>query len=193
MQLKATQAYVCFAIFRILNALLIQSQFDPDEYWQNLEPAYCQVFGEHGKPCSGLTWEWKRRPSSTNVESLNDLLGVGLEGPVRSYVSILPTMLLYYLLKVLAIDSTFLVAKGPILLNAVLVAAPTDWTVWWMSRWMESPTDREKGSLPGWCTFCSITSWFWAYALVRPYSNSLEAVMLAMSLALVAKVRRLRI
>ena len=202
-----TQVYVFFAIFRCINALLIQSQFDPDEYWQNLEPAYCHVFhtnggSSEGKPCPGLTWEWKRRstsPSSATlmtVKSLQDAVVMGLEGPVRSYISALPTILFYYLLKTMAWDTTFLVSKGPILVNAILVAAPTDWAVWYMSRWLqEAPTTRSddtkmmKGNLANWCIYCTITSWFWAYALVRTYSNSLETVIWTFSLVLVSKVR----
>ena len=38
--------FLFFTAFRLANVLLIQSQFDPDEYWQNLEPSYCYVFGD---------------------------------------------------------------------------------------------------------------------------------------------------
>ena len=40
-------------IFRWINALLVRTQFDPDEYWQLLEPARWLVYGE-----GWLTWEW---------------------------------------------------------------------------------------------------------------------------------------
>eukprot|EP00978_Attheya_sp_CCMP212_P048837 scaffold582638_cov98-Attheya_sp.AAC.1 len=33
--------YGVSCLYRILNALWIETQFDPDEYWQTLEPAYC--------------------------------------------------------------------------------------------------------------------------------------------------------
>jgi phosphatidylinositol glycan class B len=190
MALAFLRAYLCFCAFRILNALLIQSQFDPDEYWQNLEPAYCQVFGQPGAPCAGLTWEWKRRPTSTNIDSFSDLITSGLEGPLRSYASILPTLFFYHLVKILGLDSTWVVSKGPVLLNAVLVAAPTDLAVWYMARWIQSPQDKARNSLTWWCSYCSLTSWFNAYALVRTYSNSIETVLLAVGLSLVSPVRQ---
>jgi len=42
--------------FRLANALLVQTFFNPDEYWQGLEPAHAAVFG-YGY----LTWEWRER------------------------------------------------------------------------------------------------------------------------------------
>lgn len=189
MAFSVFRAYLCFCVFRILNALLIQSQFDPDEYWQNLEPAYCKVFGEEGTSCAGITWEWKRSPTATSFESVTDLINGGFEGPVRSYVSILPTLLFYHLLKSLGLDSTWAVSKGPVLVNAVFVAAPTDLAVWYMSRFLVgSPQDQTRNVLTWWCSYCSLTSWFNAYALVRTYSNSLETVLLAISLCLVSPV-----
>ncbi|KAI4166845.1 MAG: hypothetical protein LQ348_007753, partial [Seirophora lacunosa] len=45
--------------FRILNALSIRTFFQPDEYFQSLEPAWQIAFG----PDSGawITWEWKNQ------------------------------------------------------------------------------------------------------------------------------------
>jgi hypothetical protein len=39
--------------YRIYNALLVGTMFDPDEYWQSLEVAHEYVYG-YGY----LTWEW---------------------------------------------------------------------------------------------------------------------------------------
>ena len=47
---KTTILVVCF---RVLVALLTRTFFQPDEYFQSLEPAYVAVFG-YGY----LTWEW---------------------------------------------------------------------------------------------------------------------------------------
>ncbi|OEJ88552.1 GPI mannosyltransferase 3 [Hanseniaspora osmophila] len=41
-------------VFRVLSALLINSYFQADEFWQCLEPAHYKAFG-YGE----LTWEWK--------------------------------------------------------------------------------------------------------------------------------------
>ena len=42
--------------FRLLCALLVQTYFSPDEYWQSLEVAHSMIFG-YG--C--LTWEWREK------------------------------------------------------------------------------------------------------------------------------------
>ena len=187
--MSALRAYSFFCAFRILNAFLIQSQFDPDEYWQNLEPAYCHVFGDPDVPCAGLTWEWKRRPSSTTINSFQDFLTAGFEGPVRSYASIVPTLIFYAVVKALGLDSPWVVSKGPVLLNAILVAAPTDLAVWYMARWIQDgKSATSTSSLAWWCSYCSLSSWFNAYALIRTYSNSRETVILAISLSLVSPV-----
>jgi hypothetical protein len=191
MTAKSVIIFLYFCVFRIINVLFIQSQFDPDEYWQQLEPAYCRVFMGAGKPCPGLTWEWKRRPPSTEINSLSDFAEVGMKGPLRSYVSILPTLLFYYAIKFFDLDSPWAVARGPVFLNAILVAAPTDWSVWYLSGWMMSQSkDKDSAtSASRWCTYCVLSSWFCAYALVRTYSNSLETLLLMISLCLVAPVR----
>jgi phosphatidylinositol glycan class B len=40
-------------VFRFANALCVVTFFNPDEYWQSLEPAHRMAFG-YGH----LTWEW---------------------------------------------------------------------------------------------------------------------------------------
>ncbi|KAI4719037.1 hypothetical protein E4T48_04782 [Aureobasidium sp. EXF-10727] len=49
--------------FRICNALLVRTFFQPDEYFQSLEPAWDIAFG----PSSGawITWEWRERLRSS--------------------------------------------------------------------------------------------------------------------------------
>jgi phosphatidylinositol glycan class B len=188
----SVKMFLIFCAFRVVNVFFIQSQFDPDEYWQQLEPAYCRVFVGAGKPCPGLTWEWKRRPPSIDINLPSDFAEVGMKGPLRSYASILPTLLFYYAIKFFGLDSPWAVARGPVFLNAILVAAPTDWSVWNLSQWM-SPQSTNKdhiASVARWCVFCALSSWFCAYALVRTYSNSLETLLLMISLCLVAPVRR---
>lgn len=186
---KCASFFLLFCTFRVINVFIIQSQFDPDEYWQQLEPAYCHVFMDSGKSCPGLTWEWKRRPSSTEISSISDFVQIGMKGPVRSYASILPTLLFYYVIKFLGVDTPWVVARGPVFLNAILIAAPTDLSVWYLSRWMGSTSKNQDSSIARWCAYCCLSSWFLAYALVRTYSNSLETVLLMASLCLVGPVR----
>jgi GPI mannosyltransferase 3 len=187
MMMKSVVIFLAFSIFRVLNVLLIQSQFDPDEYWQQLEPAYCHVFASSsGERCPGLTWEWKRRPRRTDFVNLEEFVSIGLQGPVRSYASILPTLFFYHIIKYVGVDSSWMVARGPVILNAILVAASTDWCVWYLSGFLCPPKHDSLLSIRKWCVYGSISSWFMGYALIRTYSNSLETVLLALSLALVA-------
>jgi GPI mannosyltransferase 3 len=51
--------------FRILNALTIRTFFQPDEYFQSLEPAWYMVFGEE----SGAWITWVRVADSSNARN----------------------------------------------------------------------------------------------------------------------------
>jgi phosphatidylinositol glycan class B len=144
-------------VFRMANAWCIQSQFDPDEYWQTLEVAYCRVFGN----CN-LTWEW--------TGSL----------PIRSYASILPTWAFYKLLQYTGQDSYSFIQKGPSLLHATLFAGPTDWLI---ARLAVASSSTSRGGT--WALLCSLTSWFHAYCLVRTYTNSIECFLITLVTALI--------
>lgn len=117
--------FILISIYRLANAWMIRTQFDPDEYWQTLEPAYCLAFSNettrtaqplplmHPQQKYGcaLTWEWTRgkissfSPVKTQdvsssflqkiIHSAQTAIDVALHGPVRSYVSILPTYWYY--------------------------------------------------------------------------------------------------
>lgn len=279
------------AVYRLANAWMIRTQFDPDEYWQTLEPAYCLVFGNSAEEDNGddiitnrshtatdqyqveditdqrihgcaLTWEWTRRwippPSSPSTNSMQctssatekmsqtiqTLLQEALHGPIRSYVSILPTYWYYlvcrssfcwanvsdnvhydnntstasdvhydnttkyyshiihkYLKQTIRRNASYLIRKGPAFLHAILIAAPTDISVWLIASRMNymlySTTTHQKmvgynnywTSWPFWALLCSITSWFHGYALVRTYANSAETVCLLVGIALLGPVR----
>lgn len=83
--------------FRLANALLVATQFDPDEWWQGPEVAHRLAFG-YGE----LTWEWTHG--------------------VRSHVHVLPFVLLYRLLGAVGCDSPALVAHAPRLLQGLIAA-----------------------------------------------------------------------
>jgi len=177
--------YISLCLFRISNALFIRTQFDPDEYWQTLEPAFCEAFPE--RPCA-YTWEWTRRANGESVWWMQPF-----EGPIRSYLSVFPTYMLYVVARLCHWDElwTWIVPKGPLILHAILVAAPTDLAVWYMGQWVCAPKsddNNKKWLFSACCLMCSLTSWFNGYALVRTYSNSVEAMLLAVSLALVSPV-----
>jgi phosphatidylinositol glycan class B len=90
--------------FRLSNAFISRSFFQPDEYWQSLEVAHLWVFGYGYK-----TWEW--RSSGTEVlkgagkwEEWRSLLADGGKGGIRSPLSVLPTAVLYQILKLVGLD-----------------------------------------------------------------------------------------
>jgi GPI mannosyltransferase 3 len=192
--------YLALCIFRLLNTFLVRSYFDPDEFWQTLEPAYCSVFTtggtddqrHHPSPCQGLTWEWKRRASDimpTTATAIG-LLEQSLHGPVRSYLSVLPTHALYWLLKRMGADTHWLVSRGPMLLQAVTVAAPIDTAIWYAGRNLVHSGGIDNignaAAAARWCLFGSLTSWFNAYTLVRTISNGQEALFVILAVALMS-------
>lgn len=201
--------YIVLCIYRIFNALIIQTQFDPDEYWQTLEPAYCIAFSQPvvspDNPTTyncALTWEWTRRYLSPETSAKHGFhtpfssffWNRILWGPIRSHVSILPTILFYNLIRYFQLDSNFMVSKGPALLNAVIVAAPTDLSVYLIAY----NVFKKKGfkdndysrSCAWWALFASVTSWFHGYALVRTYSNSMECMIIMVGIVLLSQVSR---
>ncbi|KAL7576454.1 hypothetical protein ACA910_017964 [Epithemia clementina (nom. ined.)] len=259
--------YIC--LFRICNTFLVQTYFDPDEFWQTLEPAYCHVFGDDGTTrillldddedddpypfhCPGLTWEWKRRFAAPSRDSwsnfsssfskepwspLVQFVQPSLWGPTRTYLSIVPTWLYYQALKrffwffkhrldpstnsgnsnnntvLLSLPRLswwkwWLVARGPMWLYAVTVAAPTDYAVWYCAKWLPPTTTTDAAGSKSntqvslsaseanilqspnwsssWCLFCSLVSWFGAFTMVRTYSNAQETALVTISLAVVS-------
>ena len=160
-----------------------------------------------------LTWEWKRRwtpPSGSDdttiqpelfvsvrekiIQTSRTMIEQALYGPVRSYVSILPTYWYYlacrsvfrwagigiehdnnegyehhnasrdglltqyytrlisYLKQFIRQHATYIISKGPAFLNAMLVAAPTDLSVWLIASRMSDilhPKNKSQNGL--WC------------------------------------------
>lgn len=164
-------------IFRLVNAWFVDSQFDPDEYWQTLEVAYCHVFGWSASTTTPTkcvrTWEWTGMNTSSSSTTLH-------HHPIRSHVSILPTWLLYKVLKLTGTDTSTLVAKGPSLLYALCFAGPTDWLV---AR-LASSCSSSATTAGLWALFGSVTSWFHGYCLVRTYTNSMECFLITLITAL---------
>lgn len=182
--------YFLICVYRVLNALFIETQFDPDEYWQCLEPAYCLAI-ESETNCA-YTWEWTRR---RNINEDIDITGIdwiddAMYGPVRSFVPILPTYFLYKNLVHFNIDTTWAISSAPLILNAVVVAAPVDFGVFYVSRYIGDVAIKKESSRQNfhyWALFASLTNWFNGYALVRTYSNALEASLLSIGICLLRK------
>ncbi|KAF9613725.1 hypothetical protein IFM89_010167 [Coptis chinensis] len=84
-------------IFRMVNALLVQTYFNPDEHWQALEVAHRVAFG-YGH----LTWEWSKG--------------------IRSYLHPMLFVLLYRLLAFFRLDTPFFMRHAPRLLQSIFSA-----------------------------------------------------------------------
>ncbi|TGZ75272.1 hypothetical protein CRM22_000477 [Opisthorchis felineus] len=98
--LSESRLFSALLVFRLLNALLIQTTFVPDEFWQSIEVAHKWSFG-YGT----LTWEWWP------------------ETALRSPLHPLIFSVLYNLGSILGLDSRTFVVLAPRLFHAVLAAA----------------------------------------------------------------------
>lgn len=217
----ATHVFLLICIYRLANAWMVRTQFDPDEYWQTLEPAYCLAFGsnqqalqnENGEATYGcaLTWEWTRRWTPSTEEdtySMPAFLLQAMHGPIRSYVSILPTYWYYlacksffemvqmssyeHLKQFVHQNASYIISKGPAFLHAITIAAPTDLSVWLIASKLERLSGASgKDNLTRWsfwALFLSLISWFNGYALIRTYANCFETACLAVGLVLLGPV-----
>ena len=75
-------------VIRVIIALATRTFFQPDEYFQALEPAHFLVFGY-----GDLTWEWTSSP------------------PIRSIFYPALNVPIYWLLKILQLDGTSLLVR----------------------------------------------------------------------------------
>ncbi len=71
-------------LYRLINAVLIRTYLDPDEYWQCTEIAHKVVFG-YGYE----TWDWEVR--------------------LRNWACVLPFIAIFKLIKLLHLDTDFLI------------------------------------------------------------------------------------
>ncbi|CAN0028656.1 unnamed protein product [Ectocarpus sp. 6 AP-2014] len=133
--------------FRVLNALVVRTSFTPDEFWQGPEPAHLLAFGS-----GHLTWEWEQTAR------------------IRGFTHPLIFAAVYKALQILGLDTRWAVAHSPKLLQAVM-AGVCDYCAFGLAL-------RAFGAAAaGWALLFQVLSWFNFYCLVRPYSNSAEAVL----------------
>ncbi|KIK59538.1 glycosyltransferase family 22 protein [Collybiopsis luxurians FD-317 M1] len=139
---------------RVLIALFTRTVFQPDEYFQALEPAHHIVFG-YGH----LTWEWLSPQ------------------PIRSIVYPAVNVPVYWFLRVTGLDEyDILLINGPRVLHGLL-AALTDIGLCVLTR----RTIGERYVTAA--LLLSLTSFFHALSLSRSLSNSLETSLTVIALA----------
>jgi GPI mannosyltransferase 3 len=180
-------------VVRVTIALATRTFFQPDEYFQALEPAHYLVFGY-----GDLTWEWTSKP------------------PIRTILYPALNIPIYWLLKILRLDGTSLLVRWPqaFLFNisqSIKIRSRDDedcgaegftWPDGCWDRYMGSgafskdawpelftchckpvpPTPplnliRDVGQL-----FLSLTSFFHVLSLSRSMSNSLETTLTTIAL-----------
>ena len=141
------------AAFRVVNAFVVRTYFNADEYWQSLEVAHRMVFG-YGY----LTWEWER----------------GLRGYAH------PAMFaaLYKLAATLGVDTTPVLVWSPRVLQALVAAAADVHTHRLALRWFGDDRDVAR-----WALFCSLACWFNFFCAVRTFSNCTEAALTTAALS----------
>ncbi|KAK4496690.1 hypothetical protein PRZ48_012672 [Zasmidium cellare] len=149
-------------VFRVINAHLVQTFFQPDEYFQALEPAWQMAFGEGSG--AWITWEWRER-LRTSVHPLLFAAAYKVMNYICGYFEA------NYYVRANALGA------APRLLQAFFAAA-MDYMTWQVGAKIYG-----SGTSASYATFfLTITSpWQW-FCSVRTFSNSLEATLTAASL-----------
>jgi hypothetical protein len=84
------KGFIVLYLFRIFNALMVTTWFDPDETWQSVEVAHNMVFGN-----GYLSWEWKK----------------GIRGAAHPLIF----ALVFYVLDLLGLSDTKLIVIKPLI------------------------------------------------------------------------------
>eukprot|EP00826_Nyctotherus_ovalis_P055111 TRINITY_DN7298_c0_g1_i4.p1 TRINITY_DN7298_c0_g1~~TRINITY_DN7298_c0_g1_i4.p1 ORF type:complete len:566 (+),score=82.68 TRINITY_DN7298_c0_g1_i4:3-1700(+) len=139
-------------LYRCFISLYVRSFYAPDEYYQSVEVAHRIVFGY------GYTsWEWT------------------IEEPIRSIVHPFIFAILYKVLALLSLDTGFLIAYAPRLLQAVLLTI-TDYYVYWIAEDAFKDAYTAKLSM-----LLHLAAWFTNFTMVRTLSNSFESILIVIA------------
>ncbi|KAG9636902.1 glycosyltransferase family 22 protein, partial [Aureobasidium melanogenum] len=148
--------------FRVCNALLIRTFFQPDEYFQSLEPAWDIAFGSSSG--AWITWEWRQRLRS----SLHPFLFAAVYRV---------TALIADALHLEATTRAELLLAAPKLLQAGF-AATTDYFIWKLATKAYGRGSKASSA----ALFLTIFSpWQW-FCSTRTLSNSLETTLTTVGL-----------
>ncbi|WWC85658.1 uncharacterized protein L201_000524 [Kwoniella dendrophila CBS 6074] len=158
---------VALTIRLLLTLPFPQTYFQPDEFYQALEPAHNFIYG-YGY----LTWEWKDLPCIP-TGNFWDLYVVG--GRMRSWLWHSLFAGVYKLLEISNLDKTELIVIAPRLIG-VMVAALTDYYTYKLASKIISPGASTSA------LFLSLTSLFNAHLLPRSLSTSPETLLTTMAL-----------
>ncbi|KAG9235674.1 glycosyltransferase family 22 protein [Amylocarpus encephaloides] len=153
-QQRCKDMWIAIFAFRVINALVVRTFFQPDEYFQSLEPAWQMVFGSQSG--AWITWEWEHQLRS----SLHPALFAGfyyVASKIMAYISCFPQF------------QAMILSVLPNLVQAVF-ATGTDYHTWQLADKIYG-----RGSNAGWAalfmTLCSPWNWFCS---TRTFSNCME-------------------
>lgn len=104
---RLSTAFLVALSFRLFNALVSRTFFQPDEYWQALEVAHRLVFG-YGYQ----SWEWRHATGGAEV-GVKELLVGGGGGGIRSPLYPFLFVPLFWILKMTGLDDTVLLVSTP--------------------------------------------------------------------------------
>ncbi|EPT32257.1 mannosyltransferase, putative [Toxoplasma gondii ME49] len=163
--------------FRIVNGLVLNSSFNPDEHWQSSEVAHHLVFGY-----GFLTWEWE--PCIALRSVIHPALFAGL----------------YWLLGRFSLDSPSVIALAPRVMQSI-IAGFTDYGTFQLAQvWyplqgslpkrgtVRGTTVTEPSFLSFYVLLCCVFSWFQFFCLPRTYSSCIEAALNVWSLVFFGQV-----
>eukprot|EP00002_Diphylleia_rotans_P028189 TRINITY_DN5687_c0_g2_i2.p1 TRINITY_DN5687_c0_g2~~TRINITY_DN5687_c0_g2_i2.p1 ORF type:complete len:509 (-),score=52.26 TRINITY_DN5687_c0_g2_i2:138-1664(-) len=146
---KSSDVFLVLLSWRIFNATIVQTFYVPDEYWQSLEVAHHMAFGS-----GHLTWEW--------------------DYEIRSISYPLIFAAFYKVLSCLGLDNGWIVAYGPMYIQAVF-AAITDFTSYSISRKLHSEVAAKLNLV------ITVSSFYLFYSSTRTLSNCMEAMLICMA------------
>ncbi|KAI1180387.1 Alg9-like mannosyltransferase family-domain-containing protein [Nemania sp. FL0916] len=151
---------VIFAV-RFANSLCVRTFFQPDEYFQVLEPAWQLVFGNDSGAWS--TWEWRHALRS----SIHPTIFAFAYFIVDSFWASSP---------VSTVKAKWLI-MAPKALQTVF-AALSDWYTWRLAEKLYGPSSAASWSV---LLMVLLNPWQW-YTATRTFSNCLETTLTAMAL-----------
>ncbi|KAI2615448.1 glycosyltransferase family 22 protein [Hypoxylon sp. NC1633] len=158
---QTREALAVIFAFRLINALCVRTFFQPDEYFQALEPAWHMVFGDDSG--AWLTWEWKHKLRSSlhpAVFAIGYFIVQSFGGPGMDPRT----------------KATWLVVAPKVLQTGF--AALSDWYSWRLAEKLYG-----HGSAAAWSVLLMtlLNPWQW-YTSTRSFSNCFETTLTAMAL-----------
>ncbi|KAK3333545.1 Alg9-like mannosyltransferase family-domain-containing protein [Cercophora scortea] len=144
---------------RFINALCVRTFFQPDEYFQALEPAWTVAFGSADETGAWLTWEWQHQLRSSLHPALFGLVYKAVHS-LMAFMNLFPPF------------QSFVLVALPKVVQSIF-AALADYYTWRLATEIYG-RDSNFPWAALWMTV--LNPWQW-YCSTRTFSNSLEATL----------------